>query len=182
MDSRDGASEQPDCHTGADWSLDWAHDKDLEKKTRYARHSEYDGWASRKKGAIWTTVTVGVQGSAIETAWEDRPNKLRINNAKTRDVIRRQAIRKTFELSDVILRQLATHTSPERALQAKSNDMGLAGSGGGGGGGEGGRGGVVKDGEREVGSPPTLLLFRIAVIKNARTKDHTYTEHCRHSD
>jgi len=31
MDSRDGASEQPDWYTGADWTLDWAQDKDLEK-------------------------------------------------------------------------------------------------------------------------------------------------------
>jgi len=38
IDSRDGAPEQPDWYTGADWSLDWAQDKDLEKDTRYARH------------------------------------------------------------------------------------------------------------------------------------------------
>jgi len=31
MDSRDGASEQPDWYTGADWSLDWAQDKDIRK-------------------------------------------------------------------------------------------------------------------------------------------------------
>jgi len=31
MDSRDGASEQPDWYTGPDWSLDWAQDKDLER-------------------------------------------------------------------------------------------------------------------------------------------------------
>ena len=37
MDSRDGASEQPDWYTGADWSLDWAQDKDLEKDTRYTK-------------------------------------------------------------------------------------------------------------------------------------------------
>jgi len=35
MDSRNGASEQPNWHTRADWSLDWAQDKDLEKNTRY---------------------------------------------------------------------------------------------------------------------------------------------------
>jgi len=29
MYSRNGASEQPDWHTGADWSLDWAQDKEL---------------------------------------------------------------------------------------------------------------------------------------------------------
>jgi len=46
MDSRDGASEQPDWYTGADWSLHWAQDKDLEKKSRYARYLEYIGWAS----------------------------------------------------------------------------------------------------------------------------------------
>jgi len=28
MDSRDGASDQPDWYTRADWSLDWAQDKD----------------------------------------------------------------------------------------------------------------------------------------------------------
>jgi len=77
----------------------------------------------------WTTAqynfTVGVCGSAIEVAWEDRLTKLGVNKAKTRDVIRRQAIRKTLELSDVILRQfhVATHTSPEWALQAVSNDI-----------------------------------------------------------
>jgi len=55
---------------------------------------------------------MGVRGSAIEAAWEDRITKLGINNAKTRDVIRRQAIRKTLELSDVILWQfyVAIHT------------------------------------------------------------------------
>ena len=31
MDSRDGVSEQLDWYTGADWSLDWAQDKDLKK-------------------------------------------------------------------------------------------------------------------------------------------------------
>jgi len=77
----------------------------------------------------WTTAqynfTVGVCGSAIEAAWEDLLTKLGVNNAKTRDVIRRQAIRKTLELSDVILRQfhVATHTSPKWALQALSNDI-----------------------------------------------------------
>jgi len=55
MDSRDDASEQPDWYTGADWSLDWAQKKDIAKNTRYARHLEYIGWASRKKGATWTT-------------------------------------------------------------------------------------------------------------------------------
>jgi len=75
MDSRDGASEQPDWYTGAHWSLHWAQDKDLEKNTRYARHLEYIWWASRKKGTTWTTAqddfTVGVRCSAIEAAWED---------------------------------------------------------------------------------------------------------------
>ena len=69
--------------------------------------------------------TVGVRGFAIEGAWEHRLTKLGVNNAKTRDVIRRQAIRKTLGLSDIILRQfhVATHTSPEWALQALSNDI-----------------------------------------------------------
>ena len=68
---------------------------------------------------------MGVQGSAIKDVWEDRLTKLGVNNAKTRDVIRQQAIRKTLELSDVILRQfhVATHTRPEWALQALSNDI-----------------------------------------------------------
>jgi len=77
----------------------------------------------------WTTAqynfTVGVRGSAIEAAWQDRLTKLGVDNAKTRDIIRRQAIRKTLKLLDVILRQfhVATHTSPEWALQALSNDI-----------------------------------------------------------
>jgi len=113
----------------ADWSLDWAQVKDLENDTRYACHLDYIKWASRRQGTTWTTAqynfTVGVRGSAIETAWEDRLTKLGVNNAKTRDVIRRQAIRKTLELSDVILRKfhVATRTSPEWALQALSNDI-----------------------------------------------------------
>jgi len=129
MDSRDGASEQPNWYTGADWSLDWAQDKDLEKKTRYARHLEYIWRASRKKGATWTTAqnnfTVGVKGPAIEAAWEDRLSKIGVKNAKNRDVIRRHAIQKTLELSDAILPQfhVATHTSSEWALQALSNDI-----------------------------------------------------------
>ena len=128
MDLRYGDSEQPDWYTGADWSLDWAQDKDLEKNTRYARHLKYIRWVSKRQGTTWTTTqynfTVGVRGSAIEVAWEDRLTKLGVNNAKTRDIIRRQAIRKT-QLSDVILRQfhVATHTSPEWALQALSNDI-----------------------------------------------------------
>ena len=52
MDSRDGASEQPNWYIGADWSLDWAQDKDLEENTRYACHLEYIWWASRKN---WRT-------------------------------------------------------------------------------------------------------------------------------
>jgi len=65
------------------------------------------------------------RGSAIEAAWKDRLTRLGVNNAKTRDVIQRQAIRKTLELSDIILWQfhVATHTSPEWALQALSNDI-----------------------------------------------------------
>ena len=55
MDSRDGASEQPDWYTGADWSLDWAQDKDLVKDTRYARHLEYIRWVSKKQEMTWTT-------------------------------------------------------------------------------------------------------------------------------
>ena len=68
---------------------------------------------------------MGVQGSAIETAWENRLTKLGVNNAKTHDVVRRQAIRKTLELSDVILRQfhVATHTSPEWALQVSAGSV-----------------------------------------------------------
>jgi len=115
MDSRDGSSEQPDWYTGADCSLDWAQDKDLEKDTRYTHHLKYIRWASRKKGTTWTTTqynfTVGVRGFAMKAAWEDLLTKLGVNNAKTRDFIRRQAIRKTLELSDVILPQfnVATH-------------------------------------------------------------------------
>jgi len=86
IDSRDGASEQADWYTGADWSLDWAQDKDLEKNTRSARHLEYICWASQKKGETWTTAqynfTVGVRGSAIEAAWEDRLPKVGLDNAK----------------------------------------------------------------------------------------------------
>jgi len=61
----------------------------------------------------------------MEAAWQDRLTKLGVNNAKTRDFIRRQAIRKTLELSDVILPQfnVATHTSPEWDLQALANDI-----------------------------------------------------------
>jgi len=129
MDSRDGASEQPDWYTGADWSLDWAQDKGLEKNTRYARHLEFIKWISIKRGNTWTTAqynfTVGVRGSAIEAAWEDRLINLGVSVSKTRVVIRRQAIRKTLELSDVMLRQfhVATQTSPEWALHALTDDI-----------------------------------------------------------
>jgi len=68
---------------------------------------------------------MGIRGSAIEAAWEDRLSKLGADNAKTRDVIRRQAIRETLELSDVNLRQfhVATHTSPQWALHALADDI-----------------------------------------------------------
>jgi len=129
IDSGDGASQQCDWYMGADWSLDWAQDKDLEKDTRYVLHLEYIRWASRRQGTTWTAAQynfiVGVRGSTIETAREDRLTKLGVNNAKTRDVTRRQAICKMLELSDIFLRQfhVALHTSPEWALQALSNDM-----------------------------------------------------------
>jgi len=129
MDSRDGASAQPDWYTGADWNLDWAQDKDLEKNTRYARHLEFIWWLSKKKGVEWTAVqynfTVGVRGSAIESAWEDRLTKLGIDKKETRVAIRRQAIRKTLELSDVMLRQfhVAVHTSPEWAQLGLADDF-----------------------------------------------------------
>ena len=91
MDSRNGASEHPDWYTGADWSLDWAQDKDLEKDTRYARHLEYIRWASKRQGMTWTTAqynfTGGVRGAATETAWKYWLNKLGVNNEKTRDGI-----------------------------------------------------------------------------------------------
>jgi len=41
MGSRDGASKQPDWYTGADWSLDWAQEKDLEMNTRNSHHLEF---------------------------------------------------------------------------------------------------------------------------------------------
>jgi len=129
MDSRDGASAQPDWYTGTDWSLDWAQDKDLEKNTRYARHLDFIWWLSKRKGIKWTTAqynfTVGIRGSAIETAWEDRLTKLGIDKKENRVAIRRQAIRKTLELSDVMLRQfhVAIHTSPEGAQQALADDI-----------------------------------------------------------
>jgi len=44
MDSRDGALEQLDWYTGADWTLDWAQEKDLEKNARYACHLEFIFW------------------------------------------------------------------------------------------------------------------------------------------
>jgi len=92
------------------------HRTKISKKTP---DTEYIRWVSKRQGTTWTTTqhnfTVGVRGSAIEAAWEDRLTRLGVNNAKTRDAIRRQAIRKTLELSDVILLQfhVATHTSPE---------------------------------------------------------------------
>jgi len=75
IDSTDGASEQHDWYTGADWSLDWAQDKDIEKNTRYARHLEFIFLLSRRNGDKWTTAqynfTVDIRGSAIEEACED---------------------------------------------------------------------------------------------------------------
>ena len=50
MDLRDGASEQPDWYTGADWSLDWVQDKHLEKNARYAYHLEFNFWLPREWG------------------------------------------------------------------------------------------------------------------------------------
>jgi len=83
MDSRDVALEQPDSYTEADWFLDWAQDKDLEKNARYARHLEFIFWLSRRKGDKWTTAqynfTVSIKGSAIEEAWEDRLTRLGVD-------------------------------------------------------------------------------------------------------
>ena len=66
---------------------------------------------------------MGVRDPAIETTWEDWLTKLGVNNAKTREVIRRQAIRQTRELSDVILQQfhVAIYTNPKWALHNISN-------------------------------------------------------------
>jgi len=90
-DSREGATEQPDWYTGTDWSLDWAQEKDLEKNTKYACHLEFIWWASQEKVGTWTTAqfnfTVGVRGSAIEVAWENRLTRLGVDNKKTRDGI-----------------------------------------------------------------------------------------------
>jgi len=55
MDSRDGISEQPEWYPGADWSLDWAQDKDLEKNERYSRHLEFIWWLSKSTGLKWST-------------------------------------------------------------------------------------------------------------------------------
>ena len=129
MDSRDGASEQPDWYTGADWTLDWAQDKDLEKNTRYARYLEFIWWASKRTKNSWTTAqynfTVGARGSAIEASWEDRLKKLGVDSQMTRVAIRQHTIRKTLELSDVILIQfhVATQTSPEWAQLALADDI-----------------------------------------------------------
>ena len=82
-----------------------------------------------EKGGTWTTAqhnfTVGVRGPAIEAAWEDWLSKLGVDNEKICDVIRRQAIRKTPELSDIILWQfhVATHMSPGWALHALAHDI-----------------------------------------------------------
>jgi len=86
MDSTDGASEQPDWYTGADWSLDWAQDKDLEKNTGYARHLEFTFLLSRRNEEKWTTAqynfTVGIRCSAIEEACEDRLMRLGVDKKK----------------------------------------------------------------------------------------------------
>jgi len=125
MDSRDGASAQPDWYTGTDWTLDWAQDKN----TRYVRHLEFIWWLSKRLGVKWTAVqynfTVGIRGSAIESAWEHRLTKLGIDKKESRVAIRKQAIRKTLELSDVMLRQfhVAIHTSPEWAQLALADDI-----------------------------------------------------------
>jgi len=107
MDSRDGVSEQPNLYTGAEWSLDLAQDKDFEKNTTYAHHLEFIFCLSWRKGEKWTTaqcnVTVSIRGSGIEEAWEDQLKRLGVDQKKTRAVIQWQAIRKTLEVSDVIL-------------------------------------------------------------------------------
>ena len=58
-----------------------------------------------------------VRGCAFEAVWEQR--------LVSRDVIRLQATQKTLELSDVILQKfhVATHTSPDWALQALANNI-----------------------------------------------------------
>ena len=64
--------------------------------------------ALRRKEEKWATaqyyVTVNIRGSAIEEACEDQLKRLGVDQKKNRTVIQRQAIRKTLEVSDVILR------------------------------------------------------------------------------
>jgi hypothetical protein len=48
MDSRDSAS-QPDWYTGANWSLDWAQDKDLERKPDMLATSSISGGCHGKR-------------------------------------------------------------------------------------------------------------------------------------
>ena len=78
-----------------------------------------------RSSAPLNNLTVGIRGSTNEAAWQNRLSKRGLDNKKTRDVIRRQAIHKTLELSDVILRQfhVATHMSPEWALHAEADDI-----------------------------------------------------------
>ena len=79
MGSRDGASKQPDWYTGADWSLDWAQEKDLAINTRYAHHLEFIFGYHRERGEE------GLQSNTTSRSVLEDPQSRKLGRADSRN-------------------------------------------------------------------------------------------------
>jgi len=129
MDSRDGSSEQPNCYTGADWTLDWAQEKDLRRMLDMPATLVYLLAITEKGGKMdysSTQLHGRYQRLRNRGSLGGQTHEIRGRPKKNPHVaILRQAIRKIPELSDVILRQfhVATHMSPEWAQHALADDI-----------------------------------------------------------
>ena len=121
-----------DTRTGSlDESADWAEEKDLAKDLSYENHRSFlEEYSKRKLGRLrWSCTqanfTVGLRGSIKTDDFDTRLAGLGIPEKKVRQVIAVRTVRKTLELSDVMLSifHLPIRTNPEWAKHAVSDTV-----------------------------------------------------------
>ena len=122
MDTREGSLDEP---------ADWAEEKDFAKDLRYKNHRSYlEEYRKHKLGRLRWSCTqanfrVELRGSIKTDDFDTRLAGLGIPEKKVRRVIAVRTVRKTLELSDVMLSifHLSIRTNPEWVKHAVSNTV-----------------------------------------------------------
>ena len=96
----------------------WAEKKDTYKSGKYARQRNFIEHLSELRGMSWTcqqsNFSVGKRGSIRTADFDGRLKQLGVESGKDRDVILTNAIYKTLDLTDSLLKLffIAIHSSP----------------------------------------------------------------------